>query len=61
MADGDEGTLYGTDPLVADTDGDGLADGDELFDAGTDPLTGGTNGDGVGVGETLPLLVSNSS
>jgi hypothetical protein len=38
VADGDEGTLYGTDPTVSDTDGDGVADGGELFDRRTDPL-----------------------
>jgi hypothetical protein len=46
VADGDEGTLYGTDPFTGDTDGDGLSDGDELFDAGSDPLSGQANGGG---------------
>ena len=31
-ADGDEITLYGTEPTVADTDGDGVFDGEELFE-----------------------------
>jgi hypothetical protein len=54
VADGDEGTLYGTDPLAADTDGDGISDGNELFEARTDPLTAGTNGDGSEDGATAP-------
>ena len=36
----------GTDPLVADTDGDGLADGAELA-LGADPLQPDTDGDGM--------------
>jgi hypothetical protein len=46
VADGDEGPLYGTDPLSGDTDGDGLTDGDELFGVGSDPLSAETTGDG---------------
>ena len=38
--------LHGTDPLDADSDGDGLIDGDELA-AGTDLLDGDSDGDGV--------------
>jgi hypothetical protein len=38
VADGDEGTIYGTDPLNPDTDGDGVSDGEELFATHTDPL-----------------------
>ena len=38
MADGDEFTLYQTDPTIADTDGDGALDGEELFGTHTDPL-----------------------
>ena len=52
VADGDEGTLYGTDPFTGDTDGDGLSDGDELFSAGSDPLSGGATSDGVADGAT---------
>ena len=44
--DGDEVKNYGTNPLVADTDGDGLEDGDEII-LGTDPLVQDTDGDGV--------------
>ena len=34
----DEFSTYGTDPLVADTDGDGINDGTEVLTNGTDPL-----------------------
>jgi hypothetical protein len=30
--------VYGTDPLDADTDGDGLSDGDEVNRYSSDPL-----------------------
>src|SRR5215207_3832637 len=53
VADGDEGTLYGTNPLVGDTDGDGLADGEELFATRTDPVVWDTDGDGVSDGEEV--------
>ena len=36
-----------TDPLNADTDGDGLSDGDEVNVHGTDPLLRDTDGDGL--------------
>ena len=36
----------GTNPLLADTDGDGLNDGEE-FDTGTDPLDTDTDGDDI--------------
>ena len=45
-SDGDEVNKYGTDPLVADTDGDGLDDGDEIT-LGTNPLVQDTDGDGI--------------
>jgi hypothetical protein len=38
VADGDELNLYGTDPTVFDTDGDGVSDGEELFGIQSDPL-----------------------
>ena len=38
MADGDELNIYGTDPTVFDSDGDGVSDGEELFGIFTDPL-----------------------
>ncbi len=37
----------GTDPKVADTDGDGLSDGDEAKVYFTDPLKADTDGDGI--------------
>ena len=39
LTDDAETIVYGTDPLVSDTDGDGFSDGDEVF-MGTDPLSG---------------------
>ncbi|CCQ33063.1 conserved hypothethical protein containg van Willebrand factor type A domain (COG2304) [Halorhabdus tiamatea SARL4B] len=41
----------GTDPLYADTDGDGLPDGFEKFVIGTDPLDTDTDDDGIPDGE----------
>jgi hypothetical protein len=38
----------GTDPVDADTDGDGLTDGDEVEHVGTDPTNADTDGDGIG-------------
>ena len=38
---------YGLNPLVADTDGDGVSDYDELFVYGTNPLLRDTDGDGM--------------
>jgi hypothetical protein len=40
LFDDDELEVYGTDPDVPDTDGDGSDDGQEVYD-GTDPLNGG--------------------
>jgi hypothetical protein len=37
----------GTNPLVADTDGDGLSDSAEVYTYGTNPLAADTDGDGV--------------
>ena len=36
-----------TDPLKADTDGDGLSDYDEIMKFKTDPLKADTDGDGI--------------
>jgi hypothetical protein len=55
VADGDEVTIYLTDPWVWDSDGDGLADGEELFATSTDPLVWDTNGNGVSDGEEVPV------
>gem|GEM_PF-6031209 len=38
---------YGSSPLTADTDADGLSDFDELFVVGTDPADPDTDGDGL--------------
>ncbi|MEZ4323386.1 MAG: hypothetical protein R3F61_38330, partial [Myxococcota bacterium] len=54
LSDDDETTLHGTDPTLADTDGDGLEDGLELGLVGdadptttTDPTVADTDGDGL--------------
>ena len=39
LFDDDEDLVYGTNPFVYDTDGDGSGDGQEVYD-GTDPLDG---------------------
>ena len=44
----------GTEPFVADTDGDGLSDGFELSTSLTDPLTADTDNDGVTDGAEDP-------
>lgn len=42
-----------TDPVLADTDGDGLSDGDEVNTHGTLPLIDDTDGDGVADGDEI--------
>ena len=37
----------GTDPIKADTDGDGLSDADEILNFGTYPFSGDVDGDGL--------------
>ncbi|WP_247005358.1 binary toxin-like calcium binding domain-containing protein [Halorientalis litorea] len=41
---------HGTDPTVADTDGDGLSDGAEVDEYGTDPTVADTDEDGLSDG-----------
>lgn len=45
--------LWGTDPKLADTDGDGLLDGEEALELGTDPTSADTDEDGWEDGEEL--------
>lgn len=45
--DGDEVTIYGTDPYDRDTDDDGLYDGQEVNIWGTDPLDDDSDDDGL--------------
>lgn len=47
LYDDDEEDVYGTDPNVFDTDGDGVGDGEEVFN-GTDPTDPGDGADGGG-------------
>ena len=49
LLDGEEAS-YGTNPLLADTDGDGLSDAAELRTHGTNPLLKDTDGDGMSDG-----------
>ncbi|MCL2643117.1 MAG: VWA domain-containing protein [Candidatus Bathyarchaeota archaeon] len=46
---------YGTDPFLADTDGDGLTDYEEIFIYGTNPLVADTDGDSVPDGLEIEL------
>lgn len=50
LSDFDEVTVHGTDPNIADTDGDGASDGAEVR-AGTDPLNPDSDGDGLPDGD----------
>lgn len=45
----------GIDPLLSDTDGDGLSDYDEIYVYGTDPLNPDTDGDGLEDGDELHI------
>lgn len=47
--------MLGTDPLVVDSDYDGLSDGDEENVYGTDPLNPDTDGDGLSDGDEISL------
>jgi outer membrane protein OmpA-like peptidoglycan-associated protein len=52
LTNGDEQTL-GTNPGMADTDGDGLKDGEEVHRYKTDPLKTDSDGDGLSDGEEV--------
>lgn len=54
----DEIFVYGTDPHLADTDGDGVSDGDEVA-RGTNPATRDSDGDGlVDASDPEPLVTT---
>ena len=48
-------TIYATDPLVSDTDGDTLPDGEEVNTHGTDPTSTDTDSDGVSDGDEVNI------
>jgi len=48
-----EEEILGTDPLNADSDGDGLKDGEEIQKYNTDPLNADSDGDGLNDGEEV--------
>lgn len=52
LTDGDEVNKYGTNPLMPDTDEDGLDDDEEIL-LGTDPLNPDSDGDGILDGDEL--------
>lgn len=49
----EEEKKYGTNPLLHDTDSDGLSDPAEIFFYKTDPLKADTDGDGVNDGQEI--------
>ena len=53
-----EEAFYGTNPLVADSDSDGIPDGDEVYETGTDPDDPDSNGDGTIDGFELPIITA---
>ena len=64
LRDSDE-VIYGTDPLIADTDGDGLLDGNEIHTHGTSATSSDTDNDGMPDGyeldnNLLPLDASDA-
>ena len=50
-----DGADTGTDPLVADTDGDGLIDGDEVDIFGSDPTNPDSDSDGLTDGDEVTM------
>ena len=55
----DREQALGTEPLLADTDADGLGDGDEVDLYGTDPLRADTDDDGLDDAEEIANLGTN--
>ena len=53
-----EEAFYGTNPLVTDSDSDGISDGDEVCEAGTDPDDPDSNGNGTIDGFELPIITA---
>ena len=57
----------GTDPLLADTDNDGVSDGDEILNYGCDPKNNDTDNDGITDGDeinihnTIPTLTDTDN
>jgi hypothetical protein len=47
--------VWGTNPLVADTDGDGLSDGQEVNTYSTDPVDSDSDNDGVTDGDEVNI------
>ena len=54
LRDSDE-VIYGTNPLVADSDGDGLLDGNEIFVHNTSAISSDTDNDGMPDGYEIQL------
>lgn len=52
LSDEDE-AVYGSNPFVADSDGDTILDGDEVHVYGTDPVKADTDGDSFNDGEEI--------
>ena len=55
----DQETVLGTDPVLADSDADGVSDSDESVFFGTDPLEPDTDGEGLNDGEELLTYSTN--
>lgn len=49
---------HDTNPVISDTDGDGLSDGDEVYVYGSDPLLKDTDGDGLN--DSLEVTIGTS-
>ncbi|MHB1214298.1 MAG: S8 family serine peptidase [Thiobacillus sp.] len=53
--------LYGTSPVLADTDGDGLTDGQEVQLYGTSPTLADSDGDGLSDGQEVLVYSTDPS